>query len=202
MFSVFLIGVSLSMDAFAISVANGMGLSAPRGDCRGPLLRAALWMGLYFGCFQFLMPVLGFFLGSGVSRYVEAFGPYISFFLLAFIGGKMLLDGIKGEGEEAMASLSHPRLLLMAVATSIDAFAVGVSFAFMEEFRAQTLAGTLPHLLAACGLIGCTTFVISCGGAVLGSLFPGVSGKKAGILGGAVLIALGVKLLAEGVILK
>ena len=188
MFSVFLIGVSLSMDAFAISVANGMSLSGDRGRSRR--FSAALWMGLYFGFFQFLMPLLGYLLGSTVSRYVEALGPYISFFLLAFIGGKMLLDGLRdGEEEAGMAALSHPRLLVMAVATSIDALAVGVSFAFVEGFS---------NLLGSCALIGCTTFVISCAGAVLGSLVPGVSGKRAGILGGAVLICIGIKLLAEG----
>ena len=174
------------MDAFAISVANGLSLRPFRAS-------HAVWMGLYFGFFQFLMPLLGYLLGSTVSRYVDAFGPYISFLLLAFIGGKMLWEGLRGGGEEdGMAVLSHPRLLVMALATSIDALAVGVTFAFQRDFA----------LLPACALIGCTTFTISAAGALLGSRIPGVSGKKAGILGGAVLIALGVKLLAEGVILK
>ena len=186
MLSILLIGVSLSMDAFAVSITNGITLKPFR-------LRYALWMGLYFGGFQFLMPLAGYFLGSSVSRYVDAWGPYISFFLLAFIGGKMLLDSLKpGEEDEGMQTLSHLKLLVMAVATSIDALAVGVSFAFMEDVR----------LLPACALIGCTTFVISFTGALLGSRIPGLSGKKAGILGGVVLIGIGVKLLLEGVILK
>ena len=183
MLSILLIGVSLSMDAFAISVTNGLTLKPFR-------LRHALWMGLYFGGFQFLMPLIGCFLGSTVSGYVTALGPYISFALLAFIGGKMLLDSLRPGGDEAgMASLRHKKLLAMAVATSIDALAVGVSFAFQRSLR----------LLPSCALIGCTTFVISVFGAVLGSRIPGLSGKRAGILGGTVLIAIGVKLLVEGV---
>ena len=185
MLSILLIGVSLSMDALAISVANGLTLRPFR-------LRYALWMGLYFGFFQFLMPLIGYLLGSTVSRYVDAFGPYISFFLLCFIGGKMLFDSIKGEAEDGMRVLSHSRLLMMAVATSIDALAVGVSFAFMEEIR----------LFPSCILIGCTTFAISFIGAVLGSRIPGISGRRAGIAGGLVLIAIGVRLLVTGVFLK
>jgi len=187
MLSILLIGVSLSMDAFAISVTNGLTL-------KNFNWRHALWMGIYFGGFQFLMPLIGCFLGSTVSRYVNALGPYISFALLAFIGGKMLLDSLKPgeEGEDGMQTLSHRRLLAMAVATSIDALAVGVSFAFMEDFS----------LLPSCLLIGCTTFVISFGGAMLGSRISGISGKKAGILGGVVLIGIGIKLLVEGVFLR
>ena len=104
----------------------------------------------------------------------------------------MLFDGIRGGEENGMAALSHARLLVMAVATSIDALAVGVTFAFMEDLS----------LLPSCALIGCTTFALSFAGALAGSRIPGVSGKKAGILGGAVLIGIGVKLLLEGVIPK
>lgn len=184
MFSIFLIGVSLSMDAFAIAVANGMTLEKFSW-------KHAVWMGLYFGAFQFLMPLIGCLLGSTVSSHVSTLGPYISFALLAFIGGKMLVDSIKG-GDEAggMLHLKHSRLLVMAIATSIDALAVGVSFAFMDV-----------RLIPSCLLIGCTTFVISFAGAMLGSKIPGVSGKKAGIIGGLVLIGIGIKLLVEGVFL-
>ena len=185
--SILLIGVSLSMDAFAVSVTNGLTLK----DFR---LRHALWMGLYFGGFQFLMPLLGCLLGSTVSHYIMRFGPYISFLLLGFIGGKMLIEGIRPGGEEdaGMAELAHKSLLASAVATSIDALAVGVSFAFQEDLK----------LLPSCLLIGCTTFVISVGGALLGSRIPGVSGKKAGIVGGLVLIGIGLKILIQGVFLK
>jgi len=187
MLSILLIGISLSMDALAISITNGLTL-------KNFNFRHALWMGVYFGGFQFLMPLIGCLLGSTVSGYITAFGPYISFFLLAFIGGKMLLDSCRPGDEEngGMQTLSHKRLLAMAVATSIDAMAVGVSFAFMEDIS----------LLPSCILIGCTTFVISFFGAMLGSRIPGLSGKKAGILGGLVLIGIGIKLLIEGVFLK
>lgn len=187
MLSILLIGVSLSMDAFAISVTNGLTLK----DFR---IRHALWMGLYFGGFQFLMPLIGYFLGSTISGYVTALGPYISFALLAFIGGKMLFDSLRPGEDEAvgMQLLSHKKLVAMAVATSIDALAVGVSFAFQPELR----------LIPSCVLIGCTTFVISFFGAILGSRIPGLSGNKAGILGGLVLIAIGIKLLVEGAFLK
>ena len=185
--SILLIGISLSMDAFAVSVTNGLTL-------KNFNVRHALWMGLYFGGFQFLMPLLGYLLGSTVSHYIMKFGPYISFALLAFIGGKMLLESIRpGEdGEDGMAELRHKSLLAAAVATSIDALAVGVSFAFQEDLK----------LLPSCLLIGCTTFVISFGGAMLGSRIPKLNGKKAGIVGGIVLIGIGLKLLIEGVILK
>ena len=187
MLSILLIGISLSMDAFAISVANGLTL-------KNFHIRHALWMALYFGGFQFLMPLIGYFLGSTVSHYVDRFGPYISFALLAFIGGKMLLDAVRGGDEEdaGLETLTHKALLAAAVATSIDALAVGVSFAFLEDVQ----------LLPSCILIGCTTFVISFGGAMLGSRIPGVSGKRAGIVGGLVLIGIGLKILIQGVFLK
>ena len=190
MLSILLIGISLSMDAFAVSVTNGLTLK----DFN---VRHALWLGLYFGGFQFLMPLLGYLLGSTVSHYIMKFGPYISFALLAFIGGKMLLESIRpsedGEADEGgMAVMSHKSLLAAAVATSIDALAVGVSFAFQEDVK----------LLPSCLLIGCTTFVLSVLGALLGSRIPGLSGKKAGVVGGLVLIGIGLKLLIEGVFLK
>ena len=184
MISVFFIGVGLSMDAFAIAVTNGMTLRSFR-------VRHALWMGLYFGGFQFLMPLVGAFLAGTVRSYVEALGPYISFALLAFLGGKMLWDELRDEGGGGMSSLSHLRLLAMAVATSIDALAAGVSLAFMEELS----------LMTACGMIGCTTFCFSVAGAMLGAKIPGISGRGAGIVGGLVLIAIGIKLLVEGVFL-
>ena len=125
MLSVILIGISLSMDAFAVSVTNGIAMRPFKTGY-------ALWHGLYFGAFQFLMPLAGYILGSTVSGYVTAIGPYVSFALLAFIGGKMILEAVRGgeEGSGGMAALSHKRLLALAVATSIDALAVGVSFAF------------------------------------------------------------------------
>ena len=184
MLSVFLIGVSLSMDAFAVAVTNGLTLRPFR-------TAHALWMGLYFGAFQCLMPLAGWLLGSTVSGYVTAVGPYVSFVLLCYIGGKMILDARREEEADGMASLSHKRLLAMAVATSIDALAVGVSFAFSPP---------TPGTVLSCVLIGCTTFVIAFLGAILGSRIPGIKPQKAEIAGGVVLIGIGIKLLLEGIL--
>ncbi|HBD86821.1 MAG TPA: hypothetical protein DC001_05275 [Clostridiales bacterium] len=182
MISILLIGVGLSMDAFAISVTNGMTLK----NCNW---RHALLMGAYFGGFQFIMPLIGSFIGSTISGYISAYGHYISFFLLAFIGLRMICEAFKDCGGSGLTILSHPRLLVMAVATSIDALAVGVSFAFMEVM-----------LLPSCILIGCITFVMSFAGAMLGTKISCHSRKHAVILGGCVLIGIGIKLLLEGII--
>ena len=184
MLSVLLIGISLSMDAFAVTVTNALSLRPFRG-------RDMLWSAVYFGGFQFLMPLLGALLAGTVSGHLMRFGPYISFVLLGYIGVKMILDAVKsGEDDEAVQSLSHGRLFALAVATSIDALAVGVSFAFSPPS---------PGIWLSCALIGCTTFVLTLLAAVLGSRFS-LHPRKAGILGGAVLLCIGVKLLLEGIL--
>ena len=175
MLSVLLIGISLSMDAFAVAVTNGLTLRPFRAG-------HAWWMGLYFGVFQCLMPLAGNVLGGTVSGYAAAFGPYISFALLSFIGVKMILEARKPEEEKGMSVLSHRKLL---------ALAVGVSFAFSPPAMGVT---------PACVLIGCTTFVIAAAGGFLGSRIPGIHPAKAGIVGGCVLIAIGSKLLIEGLL--
>lgn len=166
MLSVILIGISLSMDAFAVSVTNGIAMRPFKTGY-------ALWHGLYFGAFQFLMPLAGYILGSTVSGYVTAIGPYVSFALLAFIGGKMILEAVRGgeEGSGGMAVLSHKRLLALAVATSIDALAVGVSFAFSPPG---------PGVVLSCAVIGCTTFLIAFGGAIAASRIPGIRPENGG----------------------
>ena len=177
MLSVILIGISLSMDAFAVSVTNGIAMRPFKTGY-------ALWHGLYFGAFQFLMPLAGYILGSTVSGYVTAIGPYVSFALLAFIGGKMILEAVRGgeEGSGGMAALSHKRLL---------ALAVGVSFAFSPPG---------PGVVLSCAVIGCTTFLIAFGGAMAASRIPGIRPKTAEIAGGVVLVGIGVKLLLEGLL--
>ena len=176
MLSILLIGVGLSMDAFAVSVTSGLTVKG-----FGP--KHAALLGIYFGVFQFLMPLIGYLLGSTVSSFVSDYAPYISFFLLAFVGIKMLVEAISG-GEAAVCT----QLLMMAIATSLDALAVGVSFAFMPEVS----------LLPSCLLIGCTTFVLCFAGGMVGGKIPGISCKTAGIAGGVVLCAIGIKLLIEG----
>ncbi len=185
MLTIFLIALSLSMDAFAVSVTNGM-------TACGFRFRHALIMGLYFGGFQFLMPLVGYFLAGTVSSHISRLGPYISFILLGFIGGRMIWEALKEDNNDSDAcliDLTHRRLLAMAVATSIDALAVGVSFAFMNV-----------KLLFSCGIIGIITFTVCVVGAVAGNCLPIKSCKNAEIAGGTVLIAIGVKILLEGIL--
>lgn len=187
MLSIILIALSLSMDAFAVSVTNGL-------TTRGFSLKHALTTALYFGGFQFIMPLAGSCIAGAVSSYISSLGPYISFALLAFIGGRMVYGAALGRGGAqaqpagvAGAALGHGRLLAMAVATSIDAFAVGVSFAFMEV-----------DLLLSCAVIGVVTFAVCTAGGLLGRYIPGVSGARAETVGGLVLIGIGLRMLLEG----
>ena len=174
------IGVGLSMDAFAVSICKG--LTARRGS-----LGQCLAAGLYFGGFQALMPLLGYLLGSGFAALVERVDHWIAFALLGFIGGKMVWEALFPEDCEEFSASFGPRAMLpLAVATSIDALAVGVTFAFLQV-----------EILPAAGLIGCTTFVFSAAGVKLGSLFGARYKAKAELLGGVVLILMGVKILAE-----
>ncbi len=185
MLSVLLIGISLSMDAFAVTVANAVTLR--------PLRRSdALWSAIYFGGFQFLMPLLGALLAGTVANHMIRFGPYISFIMLGYIGVKMILDAVRPAEENApVTALNHPRLLALAVATSIDALAVGVSFAFSPPS---------PGLWLSCAVIGCTTFALTLLAVFLGGRFQNLHPRKAGIAGGAVLLFIGVKLLLEGIL--
>ena len=185
MFDVLLIGISLSMDAFAVTVTNSITLRPFR-------TRDGLWSAVYFGFFQFLMPLLGALLAGTFSRHVTRLGPYISFVLLGFIGVKMICDALKnGDDEEGVTALTHPRLFALAVATSIDAMAVGVSFAFSPPD---------PGIWLSCALIGCTTFLLTLLAAALGRRVRISKPQRAGVIGGAVLLALGIKLLLEGIL--
>lgn len=182
MLSIFLIAVSLALDAFAVSVSSG--ISVP-----GFGWRQAVKMGLWFGVFQFLMPLLGWSLGSSVSRYIEAVDHWVAFGLLAIIGGKMVAEALKqGEdgAEEAPADLSARRLCVLAVATSIDALAVGVSMAFMNV-----------DILLSALVIGAVAFLLSVVGGLVGRKLGGLFQRRATLAGGLVLIAIGVKILAE-----
>ena len=177
------LAVGLSMDAFAVSI------------CKGLALQRVSWKecciaGAWFGGFQALMPLLGYLLGTQFEQFVTSVDHWIAFVLLGIIGGNMIREALSKDEDKLDGSLAFKTMLLLAIATSIDALAVGVSFAFMKDIR----------LIPSCALIGCTTFTISFLGALLGSRIPGFSGKKAGILGGAVLIAIGIKLLLEGIL--
>ncbi len=181
---IFLIGIGLSMDAFAVAICKGLAMP-DKVDRKGALLIA-----LYFGVFQAVMPALGWLLGSQFARYVAQMAPWIAFVLLAWIGGSMIRESLsKEEKEEAeIGTVSHKELLVLAVATSIDALAVGVTFSMLE------LAVSIG---AAVALIGCTTFVISLGGVYVGNVFGARYKGKAEFVGGAILILIGVKILLE-----
>lgn len=175
-----LIAVALSMDAFAVSLCQG--LSTPKVRWRRALLIAGL-----FGGFQALMPLAGYFLGNQFERFITNADHWIAFALLLFIGGKMLYDALtEKDGEQPTGSARFGQLLLLAVATSIDALAVGITFAFLQ-------VRILPAVLC----IGGITFALSLCGVFIGNRFGVRYRKTAAILGGAVLILIGIKILLE-----
>ena len=175
----FILAVGLSMDAFAVSVCKGLALGRIK-------LRHALIAGAWFGGFQALMPLIGWFLGSRFEQYIRAFDHWVAFFLLAAIGANMLREALSGEEEKADASLAFRAMLVLALATSIDALAVGITFAFLRvRIRPAVL------------FIGVTTFLLSMLGVKAGSLFGEKYQKKAEIAGGVILILLGIKILLE-----
>lgn len=180
----FLIGVGLSMDAFAVSICQGLSMTKIRWG-------HALTVGVYFGGFQALMPLIGWMLGSQFAGRIQQYDHWVAFVLLVIIGGNMIREALSDEEDEAEdeavgAGLDHKKLFLMAVATSIDALAVGVTFAFLDT-----------AILPAIGIIGTTTFCISVAGVAVGCWFGARYKKRAEITGGAILMLLGVKILLE-----
>lgn len=174
----FVIAVGLSMDAFAVAICKGLSVKKVS-------VKHGLIVGLYFGGFQAGMPLLGYLLGSSFAKYIEAFDHWVAFVLLGIIGINMIRES--REKEEALdASLGLKAMLPMAIATSIDALAVGISFAFM---RVQIGWAVL--------FIGVTTFTLSAIGVKLGNLFGAKYKSKAELFGGIVLILLGTKILLE-----
>lgn len=181
---IFLVGIGLSMDAFAVSICKGLAMPAVNK-------KQALLIGAYFGVFQALMPLAGWLLGSQFARHVTKLAPWIAFVLLAWIGGSMLRESLSKKEEDEKVEpveLRHKELFLLAVATSIDALAVGVSFSMVE---------LSVSIGAAAALIGCTTFAISVGGVFVGHIFGARYKNRAEFVGGAILILIGVKILLE-----
>ena len=174
----FLIAVGLSMDAFAVSVCKGLSVK------KVGVKHAAL-AGLYFGGFQFLMPVIGYLLGFRFESVIENIDHWVAFVLLAFIGGNMIKESF-GKAEELNDDFGVKTMLLMAIATSIDALAVGITFAFLEV-----------QILPAAGLIGVTTFLLSFAGIYIGNVFGARYKSKAELAGGIILVLIGVKILLE-----
>lgn len=183
---ILLIGVGLSMDAFAVSMCQGV--SMKKLDLR----RAAL-IALFFGGFQALMPLIGFALGSTFASAVTI-GPWIACALLLIIGIKMLIDGIRDKDDEPSDIGTIGRLFVLAIATSIDAFAVGVSFSMQEGI---VWFGQGTSIFLAVSTIGLTTFILSLIGVWIGNRFGLKYHRAATIFGGCVLIAIGIKILLE-----
>lgn len=180
---ILLIAVALSMDAFAVALASGACM-------RTPDLKKALKMGLFFGGFQTLMPVLGWLAGVGMKNFIAGVDHWIAFGLLALVGGKMIYEAVKpGAGEECPCgdrSFETRALFILAVATSIDALAVGITFSLLSV-----------SLLLPVAVIGLVTFSLTVAGVSIGIKGGRFLGNKAEILGGLVLLGIGVKILFE-----
>ncbi len=175
--AVLLLALGLSMDAFAVSVAGGLGLRRKR-------LKVAVELAVLFGGFHVLMTLLGWLLGTGLKDFITGFDHWIAFWLLAFVGGKMILESFK-KGKK-IEKFTLPFLLLLAVATSIDALAIGLSFAFLQI-----------EILLSVVVIGLMVGVFSFGGVFLGAKAGKLFGKRVELLGGLILIGIGVKILLE-----
>lgn len=176
----FLIAVGLSMDAFAVSVCKGLSVGKTK-------VKHYIITGLWFGGFQALMPTIGYFLGSAFEKYITAFDHWVVFVLLGFIGANMIRESLSDEAEETDSSFGFKNMLLLAVATSIDALAVGITFALLPDV----------NILWAALLIGITTFTLSAVGIKAGSVFGTKYKSKAEMAGGIILIAIGLKILLE-----
>ena len=178
LWELFIIAVGLSMDAFAVSICKG--LSADRTNWK-QMLTAGLW----FGGFQALMPLAGWLLGTGFQSLITTVDHWIAFFLLCLIGGNMVRES-RSEEDCADGSFAAKAMLPLAVATSIDALAVGVSMAFMSV-----------HILASAAVIGVVAFALSVTGGLVGRRLGCLFQRRAELTGGLVLIAIGVKILIE-----
>lgn len=177
--TLFITAVGLSMDAFAVSICKGLAMK--KID-----LKKALIIGLWFGGFQALMPAVGYLLGSGFEQYVTAIDHWIAFILLSLIGANMIKESLSKDEDEANDSVDAKTMFLLAVATSIDALAVGVTYAFLKV-----------SIVPAVSFIGIITFILSLVGVKVGNIFGIKYKSKAEFAGGVILILMGVKILIE-----
>lgn len=179
LYELFIVAVSLSMDAFAVSVCKGLSVGRPKWwHC--------LTCGVWFGGFQALMPLLGWMLGVRFQAVIASVDHWVAFVLLGLIGFNMVREALSGEEEELDCSFGIRAMFLLALATSIDALAVGVTFAFLKV-----------PILQAVTLIGLTTLVLSCLGVKIGSVFGNRFQAKAELAGGIILMVMGLKILLE-----
>lgn len=176
----FLLAVGLSMDAFAVAVCKGLSTGKLK-------FGHYLLIGVWFGGFQAIMPTIGYFLGSTFEKYIVSFDHWVAFILLLIIGGNMIKEGLSNEDENVNGSFAFRTMFLLAVATSIDALAVGITFALLPDV----------NIVAAVSFIGVITFVISAVGLKVGNVFGVKYKSKAEIIGGSILILIGLKILLE-----
>lgn len=179
LFELFILAIGLSMDAMAVSICKGLSVSKAEK-------KQMLTVGLYFGGFQAMMPLLGYWLGVNFQTLVESVDHWIAFVLLGLIGLNMIKESREDEVDELDAQFGPASMLPLAVATSIDALAVGITFAFLKV-----------QIIPAVSFIGITTFALSAVGLVIGNKLGARSKSKAELLGGVVLICMGTKILLE-----
>ena len=177
--TLFILAVGVSMDAFAVSICKGLAMQKVK-------VRHAVTAGVWFGGFQALMPVIGYFLGIQFQEYITAYDHWIAFGLLLIIGGNMIKEALSNEEECADASMAFGKMLVLAIATSIDALALGVTFAFLQV-----------DIWKAVAFIGVVTFSFSVAGIKIGNVFGAKYKSKAEFAGGVILVLLGVKILLE-----
>lgn len=173
------LAVGLAMDAFAVSICKGLAM-------REKVLKKGIIVGLWFGGFQALMPTIGFFLGTQFKDQITSIDHWIAFVLLGLIGINMVKEALSNDEEQADDSIAVKEMFMLAVATSIDALAVGITFAFLNV-----------HIVSAASMIGVCTFLISFVGVKIGNIFGTKYKSKAELAGGIILILLGFKILFE-----
>jgi putative Mn2+ efflux pump MntP len=179
LFTLLTLAVGLAMDAFAVSICKGLAM-------REKVLKKGIIVGLWFGGFQALMPTIGFFLGTQFKDQITSIDHWIAFVLLGLIGINMVKEVLSNDEEQADDSIAVKEMFMLAVATSIDALAVGITFAFLNV-----------HIVSAALMIGVCTFLISFAGVKIGNIFGTKYKSKAELAGGIILILLGFKILFE-----
>lgn len=178
--SVILTAIGLAMDAFAVSLTIGMAVNDREKN------KIAIKCGVYFGLFQGIMPLIGWILGIKFTRYIQKVDHWIAFILLCLIGVKMIADSLKAEEDDNVQEYKNKTFFILAVATSIDALAIGVTFAFLKI-----------NIISSALIIAIITFILSSAAVYLGKIIGNFIKNKAGILGGIILIIMGVKILLE-----
>ena len=174
-----LLSIGLAMDAFAVSICKGISMKRMNW-------RKALIIGMYFGGFQALMPVIGYFLGTAFESIITNIDHWVAFILLGIIGGNMIKEAFEDESENCNDDVGFKTMIMLAIATSIDALAVGITFAFLKV-----------NLIAAISMIGVITFALSVVGTKIGNRFGDKYESKAELVGGIILVLLGIKILLE-----